>query len=298
MKKIIYIFILSILLTSYYNCYAIDLDCKKTLTYGDNNIEVKKMQKLLNIRTNCKIVENGIFNNETLSCVKDYQKINGLEIDGIVGPITCNYLIGNTPVTEYEDNGARYGIITGEKVNIRKGADTSSRIINETFEGNIYPIDSQINDWYKIVYAKNKKGYINKENISIDFILVDLSIQRLYYFSDGQRIWSTSVVTGMKNIHDTPTGVYELDKDNFSYKTTLTGSNDDGSIYNAQVDYWMPFNFSSGIGFHDAEWRVYSEFNKKEYLTNGSHGCVNMNHIAAEKLFNEDFDTIDVIVRD
>ena len=101
----------------------------------------------------------------------------------------------------------------------------------------------------------------------------------------------------MKDIHDTPTGVYELNKTYFSYKATLTGSNDDGSTYNTSVDYWMPFIFSSGIGFHDADWRNYSEFNKKEYLTNGSHGCVNMNHEAAEKLYNENFNTIDVIVR-
>ena len=148
-----------------------------------------------------------------------------------------------------------------------------------------------------MIFAKNKKGYVSKEYFSTDFILVDLSIQRLYYFSDGQRKWSTSVVTGMKNNHDTPTGVYELNKAYFSYKTTLTGSNDDGSTYNAPVDYWMPFIFSKGIGFHDADWRSYSEFNKNEYLTNGSHGCVNMNHTAAEKLFNEKFNTIDVIVR-
>ena len=296
MKKIIFIFLL-VLLISYSNCYALDLDCTKTLTYSDNSAEVKRLQKLLNIRMNCQLEENGLFDSKTLSCVKDYQRKNNLEVDGIVGPITCNYLIGNTPVVEYEDNGARYGIITGDKVNIRRGTNISSRIINEASEGKIYPIESEYNDWYKIVYAKNKKGYVSKEYFSTNFILVDLSIQRLYYFSNGQRKWSTSVVTGMKDIHDTPTGVYELNKAYFSYKTTLTGSNDDGSTYNASVDYWMPFIFSSGIGFHDANWRSYNEFNKKEYLTNGSHGCVNMNHEAAEKLYNENFNTIDVIVR-
>lgn len=296
MKKTL--FLITLLLLSVYNCYALDLDCTKTLTYGDNNTEVKKLQKLLNIRINCQLDESGTFDSKTLSCVKEYQSKNNLEADGIVGPITCNYLIGNTPITTYEDNNARYGIIIGDVVNIRRGANLSSRIINETYEGKIYPIDSKNNDWYKIVYAKNKKGYIFKDYLSTDFILVDLSIQRLYYFSKGQRMWSTSVVTGMKNVHDTPKGVYKLDKNNFSYNTTLTGSNDDGSIYNAQVDYWMPFIFSSGIGFHDADWRNYSEFNTKEYITNGSHGCVNMNHTAAEKLFNENFDTIDVVVRD
>ena len=48
------------------------------------------------------------------------------------------------------------------------------------------------------------------------------------------------------------------------------------SKYNAYVDYWMPF-IGGSYGFHDADWRSSSQItNKKTYLTNGSHGCVNM----------------------
>ena len=139
MKKIVFVFL--VLLISFYNCYALDLECTKTFTYSDNNKEVKKLQKLLNIRMNCQLELTGVFDSKTLSCVKDYKRKNNLEVDGIVGPITCNYLIGNTPVSEYEDNGARYGIITGDIVNIRRGANTSSRIVNETYEGKIYKIE-------------------------------------------------------------------------------------------------------------------------------------------------------------
>ena len=45
----------------------------------------------------------------------------------------------------------------------------------------------------------------------------------------------------------------------------------------------MPFN--SNVGIHDADrWR--SEYGGNIYKTNGSHGCVNMQSEAAEKVFN------------
>ena len=57
---------------------------------------------------------------------------------------------------------------------------------------------------------------------------------------------------------------------------------DDGSRYASYVEYWMPFN--GGIGFHDASWR--SIFGGNIYLTNGSHGCVNMPRNSAEILYD------------
>ena len=42
--------------------------------------------------------------------------------------------------------------------------------------------------------------------------------------------------------------------------------------YEEPVDYWMPFD--GGIGFHDAPWR--DAFGGDIYLTNGSHGCINL----------------------
>ena len=59
--------------------------------------------------------------------------------------------------------------------------------------------------------------------------------------------------------------------------------NDDGSRYNAYVNYWMPFN--GGVGFHDATWRSLGEFNKTTYVNNGSHGCVNMKKEDAQVLY-------------
>ena len=43
----------------------------------------------------------------------------------------------------------------------------------------------------------------------------------------------------------------------------------------------MPFN--GNIGMHDANWR--EKFGGTEYLTNGSHGCVNLPPSAAAVIF-------------
>ena len=66
--------------------------------------------------------------------------------------------------------------------------------------------------------------------------------------------------------------------------TTLRGpKKEDGSYkWESPVTYWMPFN--GGVGFHDASWQP--TFGGSRYLTNGSHGCVNMPPEMAGKLFD------------
>ena len=112
---------------------------------------------------------------------------------------------------------------------------------------------------------------------------VNLTTQHMYYVKDGQIALETDVVTGNPNKgNDTPTGVYSL-----AYKAkdqTLRGTKKaDGTYeYETPVKYWMPFN--GGVGFHDASWQP--TFGGSRYLTNGSHGCVNMPPEMAAKLFD------------
>ena len=53
----------------------------------------------------------------------------------------------------------------------------------------------------------------------------------------------------------------------------LRGNNADGSEYESPVSYWMGINWS-GEGFHDATWR--RSFGGNIWISNGSHGCINM----------------------
>ncbi len=98
------------------------------------------------------------------------------------------------------------------------------------------------------------------------YVEVDLDAQHVYVYRDGQLVEDSDCVSGCVNKKRvTPVGTYSI-----TYKETdtyLTGDN-----YSSHVDYWMPFN--GNVGLHDASWR--SSFGGDIYVTNGSHGCVNL----------------------
>src|SRR5699024_1647896 len=54
-------------------------------------------------------------------------------------------------------------------------------------------------------------------------------------------------------------------------------------IYETPVDYWMRVTWT-GVGFHDASWQ--SSFGGSRYMTNGSHGCINMRPDQAAALYS------------
>lgn len=133
----------------------------------------------------------------------------------------------------------------------------------------------------KPVYSQTpyyKGGGMN--DIGDSYIEVSISSQTLWLYKNGKKKMTTAVTTG-KSGHDTACGVFYI-----AYKqrnTTLRGANDDGSSYESPVSYWMPFN--GGQGCHDAPWR--SSFGGGGYVSNGSHGCVNMQTGAAAYLYSQ-----------
>lgn len=123
------------------------------------------------------------------------------------------------------------------------------------------------------------------------YVEIDLTRQKVWMYVDGKRIVSTSCVTGsVAGGYATPAGIYYL-----TYKTTdtyLEGYNGDGSKYSSHVNFWMPFN--GGIGLHDALWR--SSFGGNIYMTNGSHGCVNLPYSAAKTIYNNIDTSVPIIL--
>ena len=116
------------------------------------------------------------------------------------------------------------------------------------------------------------------------YIEVDIAAQHMWYIVDGSVAMESDVVTGLPaDGRDTPTGVYSIlytERD-----STLKGETDPATgkpSYETPVAFWMPFTWQ-GHGFHDATWQ--SSFGGDRYLTNGSHGCVNMPYDKAEQLF-------------
>ncbi len=115
------------------------------------------------------------------------------------------------------------------------------------------------------------------------FAEVDLGLQHVYFYQDGQCVWDSACVTGKATDPNraTPAGVFSL-----TYKQrdrVLKGKLVNGKPeYESPVSYWMPFN--GGIGFHDATWR--SQFGGSIYVNSGSHGCINLPKDKAAALYN------------
>lgn len=114
-----------------------------------------------------------------------------------------------------------------------------------------------------------------------NYVEIDLTNQHLWCYKDGNCVVSADVVTGNVSAgHGTPTGVFKIfakDKDRY-----LRGTNDNGSKYASYVHFFMPF--VGGVGMHDAPWR--SAFGGNIYMTNGSHGCINMRYADVQTVFN------------
>ncbi len=132
----------------------------------------------------------------------------------------------------------------------------------------VYIVNALMNDiteTYSPTYLQ--EGYVKGLNdIGDTYIEVDMTMQKLYCYKNGELIIETDIVTGnMKRGWDTPCGI------NYVYakqkKRVLRGAN-----YATPVDFWMPV--VGNIGLHDADWR--DEFGGEIYMTNGSHGCVNI----------------------
>ena len=110
------------------------------------------------------------------------------------------------------------------------------------------------------------------------YVDVNIAEQTVTYFVNGEAKLSTPCVTGNINLgNGTPTGT-------FAINTLTPGKFLTGPTWNVWVDRWMRFTPNAAIGLHDANWR--SNFGGDIYLTNGSHGCVNLPHDVAVQLFD------------
>lgn len=309
MKKVVssLILFISIYFIGVLNISALTLECGGTLLKtGSRGENVRKLQEMLNQKENCGLAIDGIFGKNTKNCVKQYQLNNNLSADGVVGKNTCNSLNGATSTTSnsvtstksskviktYKKTGITRGVVIVNEANIRKAPNKNAKKIGRTSLGKIVTILSQEYDWYRIKVKNDKVGYIRADLVSKNCIVVDISEQKLIVLTNGMKDWTTNVITGNQGNHDTPIGSYILQNNNFAKNVNLTGKG-----YNSHVEYWMPFITDRGIGFHDASWRSSNQYNAITYQGNGSHGCVNMQHEAAEKLFYSITRDVNVVVR-
>lgn len=166
--------------------------------------------------------------------------------------------------------------VNSSSLNIRCGAGYENPKIAQLNRYESVIVLKELGDWYLIITNDNVIGFIDKNytrQLDDEYVIIDLSDQKLWLYENKNLILSTSIVTGSP-LTPTREGMFKIKRkqtDRF-----LTGED-----YQAYVNYWMPFD--GGIGLHDASWR--KKFGSDIYLKDGSHGCVNMPKNITDDIF-------------
>ncbi|MCR5272266.1 MAG: L,D-transpeptidase family protein [Lachnospiraceae bacterium] len=126
----------------------------------------------------------------------------------------------------------------------------------------------------EIVYQQ-RALYKGSDDIGDTYIEIDYTKQHLYYYEDGELVIDDDIVSGnLSKNNGSPDGIFKI-----VYKQSPAVLK--GEDYESDVQYFMPFAYN--VGIHDASWR--SKFGGSEYLTSGSHGCINMDESTVKKLY-------------
>lgn len=133
----------------------------------------------------------------------------------------------------------------------------------------ITDLTNNFNRLVKCKLSDDTVGYIDFTMLELlpeTYAEVDISEQKVYCYYQGELVLVADCVTGIPTYGTT--------------KGTNKGYTEiNGKLYNSKLmggapsKIFISFN-SDGEGFHDARWR--NQFGGDIYLTNGSHGCVNM----------------------
>lgn len=224
------------------------LDTSITMTFGEDKKVIDKEELSKHIKDNGKI---------TYGWLDDYVDELATEV-GTVGKSRKFKTNGGKRITV---KGGIYGwILDKEK--------TKSGLKKAIKSGGVQE--------YVPEYTQTAQGWGDNE-IGDSYVEVSIEKQTVWVYKNGKKVFESSVVTGLEGNSNRRTlrGTHFI-----MYKVKDTYLK--GATWNTHVDYFMPFNYS-GQGFHDANWR--SSFGGSIYLSNGSHGCVNMPPSKAKELY-------------
>lgn len=120
--------------------------------------------------------------------------------------------------------------------------------------------------------------YASLEDPNVKIVLIDISDQRVWAFENGSSVLESPMVSGTAGTKaETSRGIFKVEFKKLGKYLYGSINKDTGKpSYKTWVDYWMLFDSSRSIGLHDAKWRTTDEYVIETYLTDGSHGCVNL----------------------
>ena len=183
-----------------------------------------------------------------LDCDKDQYVVKDSSLKN------CKYTVTDNYDKELENN-----VQVISNVNLYKKGDYKVEYIATDSSGNI---SSQIVN----VHVRDKAD--------LNYIVVYLSKQKLYYYENKRLVLSTPITSGRDNL--TKPG-------NFKIWNKVRNTELKGKDYVSKVKYWLAYNGNS-FGIHDASWR--KRFGTMDYKWVGSHGCINVPTKAMKKLYN------------
>lgn len=146
-----------------------------TVATGKNitNTSTKTIQKMLNVVGDYKLEEDGVFGKKTTVAVRDYQKKNDLEVDGIVGNATLTKLKAEyDKATKKQEVKVEYGTVAAYLLNVRIGpgmeyANLKQRpVISQGTKVEILKTvkSSKNENWY-VIKIEGKQGYVKADFI-------------------------------------------------------------------------------------------------------------------------------------
>ncbi len=257
---------------------SVDLDAKECYTNAQITSEDRELRKACDDRNRfTDITITYTFGEETEvldgSIIKDWLTIDDSVID-LDPELVREYVNGLSRKYDTWGKKREFQTTNGEVITITEGAygwwmnraDETSELIEQIKSG-------KSGERIPVYYSEGAQ--YGDDDIGDTYVEIDLTSQHLWVYKDGELVEETDFVSGnVSKGYNTPVGVYGI-----TYKqrdATLRGAN-----YASHVDYWMPFN--GNVGMHDASWR--SSFGENIYLTNGSHGCVNLPPKKAEVIY-------------
>jgi hypothetical protein len=177
----------------------------------------------------------------------------------------------------------KFKSLTGRTITVAPG--TYGWIIDQEGETAqlIKDLNSRKDVSRKPVYSSTGYGEY-RQDLGDTYIDVDITRQVVHYFKNGELKFKTPCVTGCK-IAGTTTDLGAYYVINKIRDVVLRGDNGDGTEYESPVKYWMGTTWT-GEGLHDANWRADDAFGGDIWITNGSHGCINIPPKKMPKLYN------------